>query len=170
MEKLEKATLAAGCFWCVEAVFQRINGVKSVMSGYTGGKVHNPTYKDVCTGDTGHAEAIQITFDPNQVSYEQLLEIFWAAHNPTLLDRQGTDIGTQYRSAIFYNDEEQKKIAMKSKSNIQKNYTRFIVTEIRPLTEFYKAEDNHQNYYNNNKNGQYCKLVILPKLKKLKIE
>lgn len=167
---MEKATFAAGCFWCVEAVFQRIKGVKSVISGYTGGKMHNPTYKDVCTGETGHAEAIQITFDPKQISYEQLLEIFWTAHNPTTLDRQGSDIGTQYRSAIFYHDEEQKRIAMKSKFNEQKKYANFIVTEIRPLTEFYKAEDNHQNYYNNNKNVQYCRLVIRPKLKKLNLE
>jgi len=170
MLKLEKATFAAGCFWCVEAVFQRLKGVKSVVSGYTGGTKANPTYEEVCRETTGHAEAAQITFDPKQISYGKLLDVFWKAHDPTQLNRQGPDVGEQYRSAIFYHDEKQKKLAEKSKVNEQKNFDKPIITEIKPLTKFYKAEDYHQNYYSNNRNAPYCRLVILPKLEKLKLE
>lgn len=168
--KLEKATFAAGCFWCVEAVFQRLKGVKSVVSGYTGGTKPNPTYEEVCSGSTGHAETAQITFNPKQISYGKLLDVFWKAHDPTQLNRQGPDVGEQYRSAIFYHDEKQKKLAEKSKAEEQKNFDKPIVTEIKPLTKFYKAEDYHQNYYSNNRNAPYCRLVILPKLEKLKLE
>lgn len=170
MTKLEKATFGAGCFWCVEAVFQRLKGVKSVVPGYTGGTKPNPTYEEVCDGKTGHAEAAQITFDPKQTSYEKLLDVFWKAHDPTTLNRQGSDIGEQYRSVIFYHDEKQKKAAERFKAMIQKNFSKPIVTEIKPLTNFYKAENYHQNYYNNNKNASYCRLVILPKLEKLKLK
>ena len=170
MAKLEKATFAAGCFWCVEAVLQRLKGVKSVVPGYTGGAKPNPTYEEVCSGTTGHAEAAQITFDPKQISYEKLLDVFWKAHDPTQLNRQGPDTGEQYRSAVFYHDEKQKKLAEKSKVNEQKNFDKQIVTEIKPLTKFYEAEDYHKNYYNRNRFAPYCKLVILPKLRKLKLE
>ncbi len=170
MQEFERATLGAGCFWCIEAVFQRIEGVKSVISGYSGGKVENPTYEEVCSGRTGHAEVVQITFDPKVISYGEILDIFWKAHDPTSLNRQGPDEGTQYRSIILYHDEEQKRIAEKSKSEVSKNFDKPIVTEIRPLTEFYKAEDYHQDYYNRNRNAPYCRLVIHPKLKKLKLE
>lgn len=171
MEKgLEKATFGGGCFWCTEAVFQRLPGVKSVVSGYAGGDKPNPTYDEVCSGDTRHAEVIQITFDPKEISYQQLLDIFWQVHNPTLLNRQGSDVGTQYRSVIFYHDDKQKEIANKLKAEISKNLGKLVVTDVKPLNAFYKAENYHQNYYNNNKNASYCKIVILPKLKKLKLE
>jgi len=170
MEKFEKATLAAGCFWCVEAVFQRTKGVKSVIPGYTGGTKPNPTYQEVCIENTGHAEATQIIFDPKIISYEKLLDVFWHAHDPTTLNRQGPDTGEQYRSAIFYHDEKQKKIAEKSKAKEQKEFDKPIVTEIKPLKKFYEAEDYHKNYYNRNKFAPYCMLVIRPKLKKLKLE
>ncbi|MBI2005178.1 MAG: peptide-methionine (S)-S-oxide reductase MsrA [Candidatus Aenigmarchaeota archaeon] len=171
MERLEKATFGGGCFWCTEAVFQRIPGVKSVVSGYAGGNKSNPTYEEVCSGDTKHAEVIQITFDPAEISYEQLLDVFWQSHDPTLLNRQGPDTGTQYRSVIFYNGDKQKVIATKSKDAIARKLSpRLVVTEIKPFTSFYKAENYHQDYYNNNKNASYCKIVILPKLKKLKLE
>ncbi len=159
---MEIATFTTGCFWCVEVVFQRLKGVKSVMSGYTGGNKSNPTYREVCTGNTGHAEATQITFDPKVISYGQLLEIFWHAHDPTTLNRQGADVGTQYRSAIFYHSEGQKKTAEKSKSKAQKGFDNPIVTGIEPFTKFYKAEDYHRDYYNNNKQAPYCRLIILP--------
>jgi len=168
-EKLEKATFGAGCFWCVEAVFQRIKGVKSVVSGYAGGTKPNPTYDEVCTGETGHAEVIQITFNPKEISYEKLLDIFWESHDPTSLNRQGADVGTQYRSVIFYHNEKQKKIAEKSKESVAKIFDKPIVTEIKPLKNFYPAENYHQNYYNRNKYAPYCLLVIRPKLKKLKL-
>lgn len=168
--RLEKATFGAGCFWCVEAVFQRIDGVTSVVPGYTGGKKDNPTYKEVCTGTTGHAEVAQITFDPAKVSYAKLLEVFWHAHDPTTLNRQGADAGTQYRSAIFYHDEKQKMLAEKSKKDAQKDFEDTIVTELQPLTKFYEAEDYHHNYYNDNKFQPYCQFVIKPKLKKLNLE
>lgn len=167
---LEKATLGGGCFWCVEAVYQRIPGVVSVMPGYAGGTKKNPTYEEVCTGETGHAEVAQITFDPAQVAYEKILQWFWRAHDPTTLNRQGNDVGTQYRSIILYHDERQKKIAEKSKASAQKEFDDPIVTEIQPLKEFYSAENYHQNYYNNHKNAPYCSFVITPKLKKLKLE
>lgn len=170
MTKLEKATFAAGCFWCVEAVFQRLKGVKSVIPGYTGGTSPNPTYEEVCSGTTGHAEAAQITFDSKQISYEKLLDVFWKAHDPTQLNRQGPDTGEQYRSAIFYHDEKQKKIAEKSRAEEKKNFDKPIITEIRPLKKFYEAEEYHQNFYNRNKFNPYCMLVIRPKLKKLKLE
>lgn len=163
-----KITFGGGCFWCIEAVFQRIKGVTAVSSGYAGGGIENPTYKQVCGGDTGHAEVVQLEFNPSVISLEKLLELFWAAHDPTTLNRQGADRGTQYRSVIFYENEEQKQAAQKSKTTAQKDFTDPIVTEISPLKVYYKAEDYHQNYYNQNagKNG-YCAMVITPKLQKL---
>lgn len=165
---LQRITFGGGCFWCLEAVFQRLVGVKSVASGYSGGQVPNPTYKAVCTGETGHAEVVQIEFDPQQLSFEKLLDVFWAAHDPTTLNRQGADVGTQYRSVIFYENDAQKAAAEKSKKDAQPEFKSPIVTEISPLTVFYKAEDYHQNYYNQNA-GQnpYCAVVIRPKLQKL---
>ncbi len=170
MEKQEKATFGAGCFWCVEAIFQRLPGVKSVVSGYAGGTKPNPTYEEVCSDKTGDAEVIQITFDPKKITYEKLLDMFWQSHDPTSFNRQGPDTGNQYRSVIFYHNEKQKEIAEKSKTKIAKKFSNPIVTEIKPLTKFYKAEDYHQNYYNRNKFAPYCMLVIRPKLKKLKLE
>jgi peptide-methionine (S)-S-oxide reductase len=169
MEGLEKATLGAGCFWCVEAVFERLDGVQSVVSGYAGGTKPNPTYKEVCSGETGHAEVAQITFDPGKINYEQILNVFWQSHDPTTLNRQGGDRGTQYRSAIFYHDERQKAIAEKSKSSAQKLFADPIVTEIQPLPKFYAAENYHQDYFRNNPNAPYCRMVIAPKLNKLKL-
>lgn len=159
---METATLAGGCFWCTEAIFQRIRGVIQVTPGYTGGNKNNPSYEDVTSGSTHHAEAIQITFDPKVISYQKLLEVFFALHDPTTLNKQGADIGTQYRSAIFYNDEQQKKIAQELKSQIPN-----AVTEIVPFEKFYKAEDYHQNYYETHKDIPYCKIVIDPKIQKL---
>jgi peptide-methionine (S)-S-oxide reductase len=170
----EVATLGGGCFWCMEAEFQRIPGVISVTSGFAGGTKPNPTYKEVCTGQTGHAEVTQIEFDPQKISYEKLLGYFWDAHDPTTLNRQGADVGTQYRSVILYNSEAQKVAAEKSKAEAQKNFKSPIVTEIAPLQKFYKAEDYHQNYYNDNPDAGYCQVVIRPKVekfeKKLKAE
>jgi peptide-methionine (S)-S-oxide reductase len=162
----EVATFGGGCFWCMEAEFQRIPGVKSVSSGFAGGHTANPTYEDVCTGETGHAEVTQIEFDPQKVSYEKLLEYFWDAHDPTTLNRQGADVGTQYRSVILYSSPAQKAAAEKSKAEAQKNFKDPIVTQIVPLDHFYKAEDYHQNYYNNHTSAPYCQVVIKPKLKK----
>jgi peptide-methionine (S)-S-oxide reductase len=170
MTQYEQATLGAGCFWCVEAVFQRLPGVVSVMPGYAGGAKANPTYQEVCTGKTGHAEVAQVTYDPTKIGYEKLLEVFWEAHDPTTLNRQGADVGTQYRSVIFYHDEKQKLAAVKSKAEAQKQFDDPIVTEVTPLNAFYKAENYHQNYYNNNPNAPYCVFVIKPKLKKLKLD
>ena len=170
MNHLEKATFGAGCFWCVEAVFERQEGVVSVVSGYAGGKRPNPTYEQVCSGATGHAEVAQITFDPSKISYERLLEVFWQAHDPTTLNRQGNDIGDQYRSVIFYHDETQKALAEKSKKAAQKNFSDPIVTEISPLTQFYPAENYHQDYYRNNASAPYCRFVIKPKLEKLHLK
>jgi methionine-S-sulfoxide reductase len=164
---LETATLGAGCFWCVEAVFERLPGVKSVTSGYTGGKAENPTYQDVCTGTTGHAEATQIEFDPKVISFSQILDVFWESHDPTTLNRQGADAGTQYRSAIFYHGEAQKLAAEKSKKAAQAGFSKPIVTEITPAGKFYKAENYHQDYFRNNSGNRYCTLVIRPKLEKL---
>ena len=166
---MEKATFASGCFWCTEAVFQRLKGVESVISGYTGGQTANPTYKQVCNGSTGHAEAVQITYDSKVVSYDQLLEVFWKTHDPTTLNRQGNDVGTQYRSAIFYHNDEQKKIAedYKKKLNEAGIWKDPIVTEIVPFSTFYNAEDYHQDYYNQNTYQPYCSFVITPKVKKL---
>jgi len=170
MNNQEKATFGAGCFWCVEAVFERQEGVISVVSGYTGGKRPNPTYEQVCSGATGHAEVAQITYDPSKVSYERLLEIFWTAHDPTTLNRQGNDVGDQYRSAIFYHDDSQKTLAEKSKKAAQAHFTDKIVTEISPLTQFYPAENYHQDYYRNNADAPYCRFVIKPKLEKLHLK
>jgi peptide-methionine (S)-S-oxide reductase len=160
------ATLGGGCFWCTEAIYQMLPGVKSVVSGYAGGKTENPTYKQVCEGNTGHAEVIQIEFDPGVISYEKILETFWEAHDPTTLNRQGADTGTQYRSVIFYHSETQKAAAEKSKAAAQKDFIQPIVTEIRPLTKFYKAEGYHQDFYRNNPNQGYCRAVIQPKVDK----
>jgi peptide-methionine (S)-S-oxide reductase len=167
---LEKATFGAGCFWCVEAVFETQEGVTSVVSGYAGGKRPNPTYEQVCSGATGHAEVAQITFDPSKISYDQLLELFWKSHDPTTLNRQGNDVGDQYRSVIFYSDEKQKASAEKSKTVAQAYFKDKIVTEISPLTQFYPAENYHQDYYRNNANAPYCRFVIKPKLEKLHLK
>lgn len=167
MPQLDKATFGAGCFWCVEAVFERLPGVQSVVAGYAGGTTANPTYEQVCTDTTGHAEVAQIMFDPSKISYEKLLEVFWKAHDPTTLNRQGADVGTQYRSVIFYHDEKQKIAAEKSRQEAQKSFSDPIVTEIKPLTAFYNAENYHQDYFNKNPNAPYCRLVIKPKLEKL---
>lgn len=168
--KTEIATFAAGCFWCVEAQYQQLKGVEKVESGYIGGHVENPTYKQVCTGSTGHAEACNIYYDPSQISYDELLAAFWTAHDPTQLNRQGNDVGTQYRSAIFYHNEEQKKKAedYKRKLNEENAFNNPVVTEIVPYTKFYKAEDYHQNYYNENGSQSYCVFVVKPKLDKFK--
>jgi peptide-methionine (S)-S-oxide reductase len=170
MTHLEKATFGAGCFWCVEAVFETQEGVTSVVSGYAGGKRPNPTYEQVCSGATGHAEVAQITFDPSKISYDQLLELFWKSHDPTTLNRQGNDVGDQYRSVIFYSDEKQKASAEKSKTAAQAYFKDKIVTEISPLTQFYPAENYHQDYYRNNANAPYCRFVIKPKLEKLHLK
>jgi peptide-methionine (S)-S-oxide reductase len=167
MERSERATFGAGCFWCVEAVFERLEGVKSVVAGYAGGTTPDPTYEQVCGGRTGHAEVAQITFDPEKITYGLLLDLFWKAHDPTTLNRQGADIGTQYRSVIFYEGEEQKKAAEQSKAEAVHLFDDPIVTQILPLVRFYPAEDYHQDYYRNNPNAPYCLFVIRPKLKKL---
>ncbi|MCK8141120.1 peptide-methionine (S)-S-oxide reductase MsrA [Flavobacterium sp. I-SCBP12n] len=169
-DRMEVATFAGGCFWCTEAVFLELSGVKSVVSGYIGGKTLNPTYKEISNGDTGHAEAIEITFDPTKISFGELLEIFFATHDPTTLNRQGNDIGTQYRSEIFYNNPDQKQlsedyIALMTTEN---TFGKPIVTKITPATTFYVAEEYHQNYYNQNKTQGYCSYVITPKIDKLK--
>jgi peptide-methionine (S)-S-oxide reductase len=164
------ATFGGGCFWCTEAVLQRIEGVLSVASGYAGGSTPSPTYEEVCSGDTGHAEVIQVTYDPGMIGYEEILDVFWQAHDPTTRDRQGGDTGTQYRSIILYADEAQRAAAEASRKKAQTKFRDPIVTEIQPLTQFFKAEDYHQNYYNTNANAGYCRMVISPKLKKLKLE
>src|SRR5437899_8706674 len=163
---LETATVGGGCFWCTEALYQMLPGVKSVTSGYAGGTTENPSYKDVCTGKTGHAEVIQIEYDPKIVSYEKILDTFWEAHDPTTLNRQGADSGTQYRSIILYQNESRKLAADKSKAAAQKNFSRPIVTEIVPLKHFYKAELYHQDYYRSNPDQPYCRAVIQPKVEK----
>ena len=165
---LETATLGAGCFWCVEAIFERVNGVEEVLSGYSGGKIANPTYREVSSGLTGHAEVVQVRFDPTVISYAKILEIFFKTHNPTMLNRQGADVGTQYRSAIFYHSEDQKSIAYDVKNMLSRAaiWNDPIVTEITPFTAFYKAEDYHQNYLENNTKQPYCQMVILPKIDK----
>jgi len=170
-EGAEVATLGAGCFWCTEAVYRRLDGVISVTSGYTGGKVKNPTYQQICEGDTGHAEVVVVVFDPKKIAYERILAWFWDLHDPTTLNRQGADQGTQYRSAIFYHSEEQKKVAEASKKAAQANFKDPIVTEITKAPEFYPAENYHQDYYSENKSkNPYCRMVIEPKLKKLKLD
>ena len=169
-DKLAIATFGGGCFWCTEAVFQRVKGVEKVVSGYAGGKVKNPTYKEVTSGLTGHAEVIQITYNPALISYPELLEIFWGTHDPTTLNRQGADVGTQYRSVIFYHSAEQKELASAYKQKLDASgaFDRPIVTEVSPAGDFYPAEDYHQNYFNLNGNAPYCTYVIQPKLEKFK--
>jgi peptide-methionine (S)-S-oxide reductase len=166
---MELATFGSGCFWCTEAVFQRLKGVEKVVSGYAGGHVVNPTYRQVCSGDTGHAEVIQVQYDPSQTSYEQLLEIFWKTHDPTTPNQQGNDYGPQYRSVIFYHNDEQKRLAEEYKKKLDqaKIWKDPIVTEISPFTNFYPAENYHQDYYNQNRNQPYCTFVIRPKIEKL---
>ncbi|MFZ1519212.1 MAG: peptide-methionine (S)-S-oxide reductase MsrA [Ignavibacteriaceae bacterium] len=166
--KLESATFGSGCFWCTEAIFERVNGVVTVVSGYSGGTVDDPAYKEVCEGTTGHAECTQITFDSFVVSFDELLEIFWKTHDPTTLNKQGNDVGTQYRSVIFYHNDEQKQKAeyYKNKLTDEKIWDKPIVTEITKLDKFYPAEDYHQEYYDNNPNQGYCSFVITPKVEK----
>ena len=168
--KLDTATFAAGCFWCTEAIFQDLKGVEAVASGYSGGHVANPSYEEVCTGTTGHAEAVQVTYDPAIISYKDLLEVFFSVHDPTTLNRQGADIGTQYRSAIFYHNDEQKNLAEKYKKALDESgvYKNRIVTEITPYKNFYKAENYHQDYYEMHRSQPYCNLVITPKMEKFK--
>jgi peptide-methionine (S)-S-oxide reductase len=167
-QMIDTATFGAGCFWCVEAVFQRLEGVLTVASGYSNGFVKNPSYKEVCAGTTGHAEVCRITYDKNIVSFDELLEVFWKTHDPTTLNRQGNDVGTQYRSAVFYHSDEQKKIAedYRTKLNAEKVYPNPIVTEIKKIENYYPAEDYHQNYFNQNSDQGYCQFVIQPKLEK----
>ena len=163
----EIAVLGGGCFWCVEAVFQRLSGVKSVASGYAGGKTAAPTYKDICRGDSGHAEVIQVEFNPAEVSYAEILDLFWRAHDPTTLNRQGADSGTQYRSIILTGSDAQAKTAAESMAAAQKHFRAPITTEIAPLEKFWHAEKEHQDFYNRNKFNAYCMFNIIPKLKKL---
>lgn len=164
----ETITLGGGCYWCVEAVYENLNGVKSVVSGFSGGNVANPTYEDVCTGTTGHAEVVQITYDKNVTDINEIFKVFFTVHDPTTLNRQGADVGTQYRSVIFYKNDEQKKAAQTiiAELNKAKVYNSPIVTKVEPFKAFYKAEDDHQNYYANNKNQPYCRMVIQPKIEK----
>lgn len=166
---LEIATLAGGCFWCTEAIFKRLKGVVEVMSGYTGGSVENPIYEDVLTGQTRHVEAVQIKYNPNIISFEKLLDIFWATHDPTTLNRQGTDVGSQYRSVIFYHSAKQKDIAEKSKKEMDEsgNLNSKVVTEIKPFEKFYTAEEYHQKFYDRNPEYPYCSIIIAPKVQKL---
>lgn len=166
---METATLAGGCFWCFDAIFKRLKGVVSVTPGYSGGTVENPSYQDVCNGTTGHAEAIQITFDPSIISYDKILDVFWHLHDPTTLNQQGDDIGTQYRSAIFYHSAKQKETSENLKGKLDKSgaFGKIIVTKITPFTNFYKAENYHLNYYDKNKSAPYCQIVIDPKIQKL---
>jgi peptide-methionine (S)-S-oxide reductase len=169
MSQSDIATIAGGCFWCTEAVFNRLKGVISVIPGYAASQVENPSYEAVCTGRTGAAEAIQITYDPSIISYDKLLEIFWHVHDPTTLNRQGNDTGTQYRSAIFYHNEEQRQQALASKEALEKEgvYKNPVVTEITPFTNFYPAENYHRDYYDRNRAAPYCMLIINPKIQKL---
>ncbi len=168
-QQLETGIFAGGCFWCTEAVFQRLNGVKKVISGYTGGMIKNPAYREICTGRTGHAEAIAITYDPGQISYSELLEVFFATHDPTTLNRQGNDVGTQYRSEIFYTSPEQQKLAEEFISLLEREkvFNAPITTAISEAKPFYEAEQEHQNYYNDHSNQPYCQFIIDPKIKKL---
>ncbi len=169
-KKLQKATFGSGCFWCTEAVFELVKGVTTVTSGYTGGNIESPTYEEVCSEKSGHAEAIQLAFDPEVINYDELLEIFWKTHDPTTLNRQGNDAGTQYRSVIFYHNEEQKQLAEKYKVALDESgaWVNPIVTQILPATEFYKAENYHQDYYDNNPQQGYCAFIIAPKVEKFK--
>lgn len=165
---LETITLGGGCYWCVEAVYENLEGVKSVVSGFSGGTVADPTYEEVCTGETGHAEVVQITYDKNVTDINEIFKVFFTVHDPTTLNRQGADVGTQYRSVIFYKNDEQRKAAQSiiAELNKAKVYNTPIVTKVEPFKKFYKAEDYHQNYYANNKNQPYCKMVIQPKIEK----
>jgi peptide-methionine (S)-S-oxide reductase len=167
---LQSATFGAGCFWCTEAVFLNVKGVTKVVSGYSGGKVKNPTYREICSGLTGHAEVTQITFDPQIVSFEELLEVFWNTHDPTTLNKQGADEGTQYRSVVFYHDDTQRLAAEEYKKQLEEShvYKNSIVTEISPLINYYPAEDYHQNYFELNPNQSYCQYVVQPKVEKFK--
>ena len=169
-QQMQTATLGGGCFWCLEAIYQQIRGVSSVLSGYAGGSVENPDYKSVCTGATGHAEVVRITFDPAVITYADLLHIFWRIHDPTTLNRQGADVGTQYRSIILFHDDEQKRAAeyAKTETDASDLWSDAIVTEIEPLRDFYAAEDNHHDYYRNNPNQPYCFMVIDPKVNKFR--
>ena len=167
-EKTEIATLAGGCFWCTEAIFRKLKGVKSIVTGYSGGTTENPSYEQVCSGKTGHAEAIQIGFNPEETPFSQILDVFWNTHDPTTINKQGNDIGTQYRSVIFYHNEEQRKTAEKLKKELDKKaaYKNPIVTEIVPFKKFYEAEDYHKNYFEKNKETSYCQFIIKPKIEK----
>jgi peptide-methionine (S)-S-oxide reductase len=169
-EGMERATFGSGCFWCTEAVFQQLRGVHTVASGYSGGQVPNPTYRQVCTGTTGHAEVIHVVYDPKLVSYAELLEAFWKSHDPTTLNRQGNDHGTQYRSVVFYHNEEQRKLAEEYKQRLDESgaFPAPIVTEIAPFAAFYPAEDYHQNYFNEHGHEPYCAMIIRPKLEKFR--
>ena len=169
-QRTETATLGGGCFWCLEAIYQNVKGVSLVVSGYAGGSVDNPSYQAVCSGTTGHAEVMQITFDPDVISYDNILYIFWRMHDPTTPNRQGADVGTQYRSIIFYHDETQQEIAEHSRKQADASdlWDNAIVTEVVPLARFYPAEDYHQNYYRNNPRQPYCTMVIDPKVDKFK--
>ena len=168
MDNLDTATFGEGCFWCTEAVFQRLEGVIKVVSGYSGGHVKNPTYREVCTGKTGHAEVTQIIYDPSKITFDELLEVFWKTHDPTTLNRQGNDVGTQYRSVIFYHNDDQQKLAEKYKQELDNSgaFRQPIVTRIEKFTDFYPAENYHQDYYNLNSSAPYCTFVIEPKLEK----
>jgi len=168
--KFDTATFGAGCFWCVEAQFQMLDGVESVTSGFSGGTVKNPSYKEVCNGNTGHAEVCQVVYDTSKLSYADMLQAFWKSHNPTELNRQGNDVGTQYRSVIFYHNEEQKHLAEEYKKKLNESgaYDKPVVTEISPFTVFYKAEDYHQNYFNENGDVPYCRFVVQPKVEKFR--
>lgn len=162
------ATFGGGCFWCIKAVIQRLKGIEKIVSGYADGHIKNPAYREVCSGNTGHAEVVQVTFDADEISYQDLLTIFMTSHDPTTLNAQGADRGTQYRSIVLYHNEEQKEIAKKVFKNVQEVYTMPIVTELKPLDVFYEAEDYHQNYYNENQEAGYCRAVIDPKIAKLR--
>lgn len=166
----QKAVFGMGCFWCAEAVFEELEGVESVVSGYAGGETDDPTYNKISNGQTGHAEAVEVTFDPKKISYGDLLEVFWALHDPTQLDRQGPDVGHQYRSVVFYANEEQKRLAEESKRKIEESseYKDSIVTEMVPLSKFFPAESYHQDFYSRNSDAPYCQAVINPKLEKLR--
>ncbi len=167
---LREATFGAGCFWCVEAVFQELKGVHSVASGYSGGQIENPTYKQICSGETGHAEVARIEYDPEVISFAELLEVFWQTHDPTTLNQQGADVGTQYRSVVFYHNDEQRQLAETYKAELDQSgaWDNPIVTEIAPLSNYYEAEDYHQDYYSSNPNQGYCRFVIAPKLEKFR--
>jgi len=172
MRHYERATFGGGCFWCTEAVFERLEGVEEVIAGYAGGEKENPSYEEVSSGRTEYAEVIQISYDPEKISYEELLEVFWNTHDPTTPNRQGPDVGPQYRSVIFYHDETQKRLAQASKTKVgaSRKYKDSIVTEILPLKNFFKAEEYHQNYYRSNPQAPYCQVVVNPKLEKLEKE